>query len=177
MKHVIKDTIEEGDLVSVRGEVYVAAKKAKGRACDIQCDMFDPEADRCLGVCFRWPNAAVRFKRVGWYNEQRATAVCVETPMWRDHERKMADEERARAKAAAYAANGREPGDEPRKRGVKPRGCVSFATCSWQARIIIDGTTYTKRHATEEEAWAWLDEVKREHGILAELDKMKEGGR
>lgn len=173
MKHVIKDTIEEGDLVSVRDVVYVAARLSRNSRCTQQCDMYNHLTDRCLGVCFRWPNAAVRFKRVGWYNEQKATAVCVETPMWRDHERKMEEEERARAKAAAYASKGMEPGDEPSKRGPKPKGCVVLNGKTYQARIEICGVKYTKRHATEEAAWAWLEEVKREHGILQVLDKMK----
>lgn len=177
MKHVIKDTIEEGDLVSVRDVVYVAARLSRNSRCTQQCDMYNHLTDRCLGVCFRWPNAAVRFKRVGWYNEQKATAVCVETPMWRDHERKVEKAERERAKAAAYASKGSNPGDEPNKKGPKPKGCVCKTQYSYQARIEIGGTLFTKRFPTEEAALAWLEEVKREHGILQELDKMKEGGR
>lgn len=70
--------ITPGDVVALRGKVYVATLGS----CPGECDMFDPKEQRCTGYCYRWKGAGgVVFRCVGnEYELDTERMGMVETP-------------------------------------------------------------------------------------------------
>ena len=60
-----KEQFIEGDLISLRGNVYQLFKQ-RTRRCSMECGMYDNETRRCAGYCYRFDGDFLVFKFVGY---------------------------------------------------------------------------------------------------------------
>ena len=74
-----KEHFNEGDLISLRGKVYLANRQ-KSRRCVRECDMYDGSARRCTGFCYRLDEDCFVFKYVGEETCFPKNAVAYTTP-------------------------------------------------------------------------------------------------
>ena len=97
-----KNDIDPSDIVVVDGTVYRADLMDKHFPCIVQCHMYDAEAARCRGFCYRWGNGVeVVFRRLMDARLLSAEAVVTATPFDIDLEiarRQQANSEKAKAR-------------------------------------------------------------------------------
>ena len=56
MKTRTSNTIEAGDMVHHHERLWLVETMRAGRPCSAQCAMYDADADKCCGYCYRWAN-------------------------------------------------------------------------------------------------------------------------
>lgn len=165
MKKTEKKSLDPCDIVVVGTDVYRAEAIIPGRPCASQCHLYDHEAERCTGTCYRFDNLDdIVFRRIMPVGMLATDAEVVETPMWREWredrraEKSFRQEEyRERKKAGA----------EPRKVGRKSTGGIEEPKgkgTTYRAQIIIDGKRYRYASQDKAEVEAWLEGMRKEAG-------------
>lgn len=162
MKKTEKTSLDPCDVVIIGWDVYRAEARIPGRPCASQCHLYDHEAERCTGTCYRYDNLdEIVFRRIMPVGMLATNATVVVTPMWREWEEDRRDE--AIGRQEAYRERKRE-GAEPQKRGRKPVGGIEEPNgrCkSYRAQIIIDGKRYRYSSTDRAEVEAWLEEMRK----------------
>lgn len=162
MKKTEKTSLDPCDVVVVRDTVYRVEAIIPGRPCASQCHLYDHEAERCTGTCYRYDNLDdIVFRRIMNVATLANDAVVVVTPMWRQW-----DEVRLDTVAGAQAAyrERKKEGAEPRKVGRKSTGGIEEPKgkgTTYRAQIIIDGKRYRYSSTDRAEVEAWLEGMKK----------------
>ena len=162
MKTTEKTSLDPCDVVVVGSDVYRAEARIPGRPCASQCQLYDHDAERCTGYCYRWDNLDdIVFRRIMDVATLANDAVVVVTPMWRKW-----DEVRLDTVAGAQAAyrERKKEGAEPRKVGRKSTGGIEEPKgkgTTYRAQIIIDGKRYRYSSQDKAEVEAWLEGMKK----------------
>ena len=169
MKTKEKTTIDPADIVVVRGWVYRADTRIAGRRCRSQCHLYDHEAERCPGTCFRFDNLdEVVFRKIMPEGMLSPDAVVTVTPMWREYDDKVA-EIRREADRAAHERKAHPNGSRgPRKgSGGRPSKGSVFETKGgyWRAVIQVNGKMHTRQDRSKAEVETWLSDLKKQLGI------------
>lgn len=158
MKTKEKTSLDPCDVVLVRDTVYRVEAIIPGRPCASQCHLYDHEAERCTGTCYRWDNLDdIVFRRIMNVGMLASDATVVVTPVWR-----LWDEVRLDTVAGAQAAyrERKKEGAEPRKVGRKSTGGIEEPKGkgkTYRAQIIIDGKRYRYSSKDKTEVEAWLE--------------------
>lgn len=165
MKKIEKTSLDPCDIVVVGSDVYRADAIIPGRLCASQCHLYDHEAERCTGTCYRFDNLdEIVFRRIMPVGMLASDATVVVTPVWR-----LWDVQREATAAGAQAAyrERKKEGAEPRKVGRKSTGGIEEpkgkgTTC--RAQIIIDGKRYRYASPDRAKVEAWLEKKRKEAG-------------
>ena len=143
MKKTEKTSLDPCDVIVFGFDVYRAEAIIPGRPCASQCHLYDHEAERCTGTCYRFDNLdEIVFRRIMPVGMLSSDATVVVTPMWREWE--DARKAEATGRQEAYRERKRE-GAEPRKVGRKSTGGIEEPKgkgTTYRAQIIIDGKRY-----------------------------------
>lgn len=162
MKKTEKTSLDPCDVVIIGRDVYRAEARIPGRPCASQCHLYDHEAERCTGTCYRWDNLDdIVFRRIMDVATLASDATVVVTPMWR-----LWDVQREATTAVAQAAyrERKKEGAEPRKVGRKSTGGIEEPKgrgATYRARIIIDGKRYRYSSTDRAEVEAWLEGMRK----------------
>lgn len=162
MKKTEKTSLDPCDVVVVGSDVYRAEARIPGRPCASQCHLYDHEAERCTGTCYRFDNLdEIVFRRIMPVGMLSSDATVVVTPVWR-----LWDVQREATTAGAQAAyrERKKEGAEPRKVGRKSTGGIEEPNgrrTSYRAQIIIDGKRYRYTSQDKAEVEAWLEGMRK----------------
>ena len=158
MKTKISNTIEAGDMVHHHKRLWLVETMQAGRPCSIQCAMYDAEADKCCGYCYRWANGDDKvFRYLLPDTAVKDAAEVVETPDLIGA-KVEGDEDPRKASQKRYYAKVREMRMSKEKRPYG-RGSVYQNSTGWQGDICVNGRRYTYRHTNKETVEAWLDNM------------------
>ena len=83
-----KEQFIEGDLISLRGNVYQLFKQ-RTRRCSMECGMYDNETRRCAGYCSRFDGDFLVFKFVGYETDFPKNTVAYTTPFASRYDKKL----------------------------------------------------------------------------------------
>lgn len=162
MKKTEKTSLDPCDVVIIGLDAYRAEARISGRPCASQCQLYDHDAERCTGYCYRWDNLDdIVFRRIMPVGMLASDATVVVTPMWRQWD--VQSEATTAGAQAAYRERKRE-GAEPRKVGRKSTGGIEEPKgrgTTYRAQIIIDGKRYRYSSQNKTEVEAWLDKKRK----------------
>ena len=165
MNKTEKTSLDPCDVVVAGTDVYRAEARIPGRPCASQCQLYDHEAERCTGTCYRFDNLDdIVFRRIMPVGMLAKDAEVVVTPMWREWEEDRREE--AIGRQEAYRERKRE-GSEPQKKGRKSTGGIEEPKgkgTTYRAQIIIDGQRYRYASPDRAEVEAWLEKMRKEAG-------------
>ena len=162
MKKTEKTSLDPCDVIVVGSDVYRAEARIPGRPCASQCHLYDHEAERCTGTCYRFDNLDdIVFRWLMPIGMLAKDAEVVVTPMWREWEEDRREE--AIGRQEAYRERKRE-GSEPQKKGRKSTGGIEEPKgkgTTYRAQIIIDGKRYRYASQDKAEVEAWLEGMRK----------------
>lgn len=162
MKTTEKTSLDPCDVVIIGWDVYRAEARIPGRPCTSQCHLYDHEAERCTGTCYRYDNLEdIVFRYLMPVGMLATDAEVVETPMWREWREDRRAEKSFRQEE--YRERKKE-GAEPRKPGRKSTGGIEEPNgrrTSYRAQIIIDGKRYRYTSQDKAEVEAWLEGMRK----------------
>ena len=162
MKQTEKTSLDPCDVVVVGSDVYRAEARIPGRRCASQCQLYDHDAERCRGLCYRFDNLDdIVFRYLMPVGMLATDATVVVTPMWRLWD--VMREATAAGAQAAYRERKKE-GAEPRKVGRKSTGGIEEPKgrrTAYRAQIIIDGKRYRYTSQDKADVEAWLEGMKK----------------
>lgn len=164
MNEKTKERIDPGDLVRVDGKVYLTATLIASKSCVEQCALAG--GNRC-GYCFRWDNTEeVVFRYLLPDTVVKADTVVYTTPDSIGRHLMEREKKNIKSRNQIYRSSHKREG-EKKKTGRKPQGGIEHRTTrSYRATIIVDGVRYTYTATSEEEARRWLDDFKKERGLV-----------
>ena len=175
MKTKTSPTIEPGELAVFSEKVWLAEAYDGSLPCIARCGMYDAEAGRCPGHCYRWDNGEeVVFRFILPVGLVKDDTVVVETPdpMLR---RYKGFEASYKAKARYYEQmKAMRDGSESRGYG---NGTLYKRQTGWAADIMVEGATVHFFHPDKAEVEAWLDGMVSKKKALKELAMLKKGGK
>lgn len=162
MKKTEKTSLDPCDVVVVGSDVYRAEAIIPGRPCASQCHLYDHEAERCTGTCYRFDNLdEIVFRRIMPVGMLSSDATVVVTPVWRLWREDRRAEKSFRQEE--YRERKKE-GVEPRKPGRKSTGGIEEPKgkgTTYRAQIIIDGKRYRYTSPDRAEVEAWLEGMRK----------------
>lgn len=162
MKKTEKTSLDPCDVIVIGWDVYRAEARIPGRPCASQCHLYDHEAERCTGTCYRYDNLDdIVFRYLMPVGMLAPDATVVVTPMWREWEEDRREE--AIGRQEAYRERKKE-GAEPLKKGRKSTGGIEEPKgkgTTYRAQIIIDGKRYRYSSTDKSEVEAWLEGMKK----------------
>ena len=175
MKKKTSPTIEPGELAVFSENVWLAEAYDGSLPCFIRCGMYDAEAGRCPGHCYRWDNGEeVVFRYILPVGMVKDDTEVVETPdpILRRFE---GCESRRRANVKYYdTLRSMRDGGESRGYG---NGTLYKRQTGWAADIMVDGTVLHYFHPDKAEVEKWLDGMVRKKKALKELAKLKKSNK
>ena len=156
MKTRISTTIEAGDIVHQHKRLWLVETMQAGRPCSIQCAMYDAEADKCCGYCYRWSNGDDKvFRYLLPDTAVKDATEVVETPDLLAARITDGDDPR-KASQLKYYEKVKEARATKEKRPYG-RGSVYQNKGAWVGDICVNGRRYTYRHPNKVTVEAWLD--------------------
>ena len=162
MKTIEKTSLDPCDVIVIGFDVYRAEARIPGRPCASQCHLYDHEAERCTGTCYRFDNLEdIVFRRIMPVGMLASDATVVVTPMWREWREDRRAEKSFRQEA--YRERKKE-GAEPQKKGRKSTGGIEEPKgkgTTYRAQIIIDGKRYRYTSQDKAEVEAWLEGMRK----------------
>ena len=162
MKKTEKTSLDPCDVIVVGSDVYRAEARIPGRPCASQCHLYDHEAERCTGTCYRFDNLEdIVFRRIMPVGMLASDATVVVTPVWREWREDRRAEKSFRQEE--YRERKKE-GAEPRKVGRKSTGGIEEPKgkgTTYRAQIIIDGKRYRYTSQDKAEVEAWLEGMRK----------------
>lgn len=162
MKKTEKTSLDPCDVIVIGWDVYRAEARIPGRPCASQCHLYDNEAERCTGTCYRYDNLDdIVFRYLMPVGMLATDATVVVTPMWREWEEDRREE--AIGRQEAYRER-KKDGAEPQKKGRKSTGGIEEPKgkgTTYRAQIIIDGKRYRYSSTDRAEVEAWLEGMKK----------------
>lgn len=169
-KTITKDTLDTGDMVEHQGVVYLVQLRARGLRCSSQCSLFDPKTQRCDGICWRWENFdEVVFRRLLPTQIVKEDAALVITDSWQRMDGIIAERNREMHYQANIESRERgRRGPKPGHGGRNPQGGIIWdkGADRWRAGIRTGGKAYYKTSKDKAVVEAWLDEKRKELGIV-----------
>lgn len=181
MKTRTSNTIEAGDIVHHHKRLWLVETMQAGSPCSIQCAMYDADADKCCGYCYRWSNGYDKVFRYLLPDTavKEATEV-VETPDLIGEKLRDGDgtaEQRAKRKYYEKVKAKRKEEAPLRKAKAKTKGwgqgSVTKVHGQFRADFYINGNHLHYASADIAEVEAWLADMNKKKSALKELERMK----
>ena len=156
MKTRTSNTIEAGDIVHHHKRLWLVETMQAGSPCSAQCAMYDADADKCCGYCYRWANGDDKvFRYLLPATAVKDATEVVETPDLLAARITGSDDPR-KASQLKYYEKVKEARATKEKRPYG-RGSVYQNNGAWVGDICVNGRRYTYRHPNKATVEAWLD--------------------
>lgn len=175
MKTKTSPTIEPGELAVFSEKVWLAEAYDGSLPCIARCGMYDAEAGRCPGHCYRWDNGEeVVFRFILPVGLVKDDTVVVETPD--PILRRFEGCEGIRRSQVKYYDTLRSMRQGSAARGYG-NGTLYKRQTVWCGDIMVDGVSLHYSRPDKAEVEKWLDGMVSKKKALKELAKLKKNNK